>query len=119
MPVPHKLNVLGDFYVEDGCCMCCDVPFNEATQMFKYDDTNHCYVCRQPQTSDDVDAMIRAMFHSETECIFYRGGNPEIFRRLTEYGLVEQCDNKSIRFAKIEKRIALRPVKQKPWWKIW
>jgi hypothetical protein len=27
---PHPANVPGDFYVEDGCCTMCEVPFAEA-----------------------------------------------------------------------------------------
>jgi len=27
---PHRLNVIGDFYVADDCCTACDVPEAEA-----------------------------------------------------------------------------------------
>ena len=31
---PHPANVPGDFYVEDGCCTMCLVPFTEAPELF-------------------------------------------------------------------------------------
>ena len=32
----HPLNVAGPFYVEDGCCLLCDVPRGLASDMFKF-----------------------------------------------------------------------------------
>jgi hypothetical protein len=31
---PHAANVAGAFYVEDGCCTMCEVPFAEAPELF-------------------------------------------------------------------------------------
>ena len=113
MPTPHKLNTPGDFYVEDGCCMCCDVPMIEAPGMFKYDAVNHCYVCKQPRDSDDVEAMIKTIRNSETECIYYRGEDPEIVRRLHELALERQCDSTVVRQSQI---VELKSPFSKRWW---
>lgn len=83
---PHKDNVPGPFYVCDGCCISCEIPFVEAPGMFAYDDQSHCYVSKQPQTKNELDKMIRAVLGSEVECIRYTGDDEEINRRLAEAG---------------------------------
>jgi len=90
---PHPLNAPGDFYVEDGCCTACEVPFTEAPGQFKYDDSYHCYVCRQPSTPEDINGMLNAIACSELQCIRYRGADAQIFDRLAAIGEVEICDN--------------------------
>ncbi len=89
---PHHLNAIGPFYVVDGCCTACNVPFSEAPSLFAYDDCNHCYVKRQPQTTDELDGMLRAMWAAELQCIRYRGEEPEVLRRLGELGEEQLCD---------------------------
>jgi hypothetical protein len=60
--IPHSANVPGDFYVEDGCCTMCEVPFAEAPDLFgSVQDPRgytHCYVKRQPETPDELDQMV-------------------------------------------------------------
>lgn len=89
---PHKDNAPGPFYVCDGCCTACDVPFVEAPGMFAYDDKNHCYVNRQPQTESDLSRMIRTVYGAELECIRYRGEDKDVLRRLAEAGLGHLAD---------------------------
>jgi len=45
----HPLNIEGDFYVENGCCITCDLPRTLAPDMFRYTaQKDHCYVYKQP-----------------------------------------------------------------------
>jgi hypothetical protein len=59
---PHPLNVIGDYYVQDGCCMSCTVPQSEAPNLFGV--TNepyyHCYVKQQPTTPEESKRMLTA-----------------------------------------------------------
>jgi hypothetical protein len=70
---PHPRNAPGDFYVEDGCCTTCDVPFYYAPDLFKYDNTEtHCFVSKQPANEAENYQIIKALWASELECIRYR-----------------------------------------------
>jgi hypothetical protein len=88
----HPNNVPGPFYVVDGCCTACGVPFAEAPGLFAYDGAYHCYVKRQPGTKDELNGMLRAAWASEVQCIRYRGKDPEVLRRLAELGEAHLCD---------------------------
>jgi hypothetical protein len=81
----HRLNVVGHFYVEDGCCTSCGVPDVTAPELFGEADDS-CFVKRQPQTPSEVDRMLRAMITSELGCIRYAGVDQAIIRRLAEAG---------------------------------
>src|SRR4051794_8313310 len=89
---PHPMNVPGPFYVVDGCCTACDVPFAEAPGLFAYDGKNHCFVKHQPETKGDLNHMMRAAWAAELQCIRYRGQDPEILRRFGELGEPRLCD---------------------------
>ena len=89
---PHPLNASGDFYVEDGCCTSCEMPFTEAPGHFQYDDSGHCYVCKQPITSAEVRNMISAVSVSEVSCIRYAGSDAEVLSKLIALNEREQCD---------------------------
>lgn len=89
---PHPKNVPGPFYVENGCCTACDVPFTLAPDHFAYDGEGHCYVKRQPVNKEEIDRMLRAAWAAELECIRYRGQGPEVLRRLGEAGEPQLCD---------------------------
>lgn len=95
MPIsekPHEANVPGPFYVCDGCCTACDVPFHGTPDLFSYDDQNHCYVSKQPESKSDTTRMIRTLLSSELECIRYGGSDPEVLRRLAESGNAHLSD---------------------------
>jgi hypothetical protein len=89
---PHQSNAPGPFYVVDGCCTACNVPFVEAPGLFAYDGTNHCYVKRQPASKVELNHMLRAVWVAELQCIRYRGQDPEVLRRLGELGEPQLCD---------------------------
>lgn len=96
MPSPsHPANAPGDFYVEDGCCIACGVPLNEAPDVFDWagePDRSHCVVVRQPLTTAAVNRTLNAMHAAEVDCIRYRGVDAEITRRIVEMGSRDQCD---------------------------
>jgi hypothetical protein len=93
---PHPANVSGDFYVEDGCCTMCEVPFAEAPNLFgTCQDPNgypHCYVKRQPETLAELEQMVSAIRCAELECIRYRGRDKVILDRLVQVGQRGICD---------------------------
>tara|TARA_R100000789_G_C2965165_1_gene139110 strand:- start:69 stop:743 length:675 start_codon:yes stop_codon:yes gene_type:complete len=91
---PHPLNVIGDFYVEDGCCTACDVPQTEAPDLFGMttDPHYHCYVKRQPQSKSEYDQMLSAIACAELQCIHYRGNDPALISRLSAMDVMEICD---------------------------
>jgi len=92
---PHPLNVPGDFYVEDGCCTLCLVPFTEAPGMFGLIEdgkNSHCYIKKQPTSEVEEDQMASAMWAAELSCIRYAGSNQRIIQRLLELNEGAQCD---------------------------
>jgi hypothetical protein len=95
--VPHHANVAGDFYVEDGCCTMCEVPFTEATGLFGHhadpEGYQHCFVKRQPQDLIELEQMVSAIRCAELGCIRYRGDDRLIISRLREADSLDVCDN--------------------------
>jgi hypothetical protein len=94
---PHPANVPGDFYVEDGCCTLCEVPFSEAPELFAYwpnaDAPQHCYVKRQPENPDELETMVSVIRCAELQCIHYRGNDQSLQLRLVEMGEGLACDS--------------------------
>lgn len=94
---PHPENVPGDFYVEDGCCTMCEVPFSEAPALFgvHHDPRGyfHCYVKRQPETPDELGQMVMVIRCAELRCIRYRGSDRRVQSRLIEVGEGIICDD--------------------------
>ena len=98
----HLLNVVGPFYVEDGCCTACGVPQAEAPGFLTDLDElagGHCYVKRQPQTEEQLDAAVQAMVVAEFECIRYGGDDPVVLEKIRHAAarynaprLTLQCD---------------------------
>lgn len=105
---PHPKNVKGDFYVEDGCCTACDLPSEEAPDMFEYEDM-HCYVCKQPTTDAEVIKILNAMEVQDLDCIQYKGRNKEIINSLKQRSL-ESCisSNLQVFLAKLKSRLGAR-----------
>mgnify|MGYP000125442163 CR=1 FL=1 len=86
------LNVIGPFYVEDGCCTLCGVPDAEAPDLFA-EAEGHCYVRRQPGTSEEIERMLSAIGCAELGCIRYAGDDPTILERLALVGEAAVCDS--------------------------
>lgn len=94
-PTPHPANAPGDFYVEDGCCITCGVPLEEAPDVFAWagePNESHCVVANQPKTGSAVDRTLNAMWSGEIQCIRYRGADSDIVRRIVEMGYTDLCD---------------------------
>lgn len=90
---PHRLNVEGPFYVEDGCCTACGVPEAIAPEMFAYDASTHCYVKRQPETVAELESALQVVRSQELGCVRYRGTDSVVLRRLAEAGESATCDH--------------------------
>jgi hypothetical protein len=90
-PRPHPLNTPGDYFVEDACCLTCDVPFVFAPDLFAWEHDGegrpvHCYVKTQPETPEERGQIFEAIRHAEAGCIIYRGGDRGVQERLVEAG---------------------------------
>jgi len=77
----YRLNVLGDFYVEDGCCTNCGVPESEAPGLFGVDD-HQCYVKKQPENSAELQQMLSVLHIQELGCIRYAGRDPNVLETI-------------------------------------
>ena len=91
-PVRHHLNVVGDFYVEDGCCTRCGLPESMAPDLFGWDDT-HCWVRRQPEDSHELHRMIGVLEVQEFDCVRYGGTTPTTIRALALDTRSRVCDH--------------------------
>ena len=87
-------NAPGDFYVEADTCLRCCLPHDKAPELMDdcKIDFRECYFCRQPQTPDEVEHAIRAIWVSELNCLRYGGDDQAIIRRLHELGCDGCCD---------------------------
>lgn len=88
----HPLNAAGDFYVVQGCCPSCGVPDANAPELFGWDNEQHCFMKRQPQTWQDLQGMISAMEAADLSCIRYCGKDRAIFDRLHGNYCIDQAD---------------------------
>jgi hypothetical protein len=91
----YRLNVVGDFYVEAGCCTLCGVPAVTAPELFGgFDATGavadgvvQCWVKSQPVSAREFDAMIETMATQEFDCIRYCGSDPAVLPRIPKDNL--------------------------------
>lgn len=91
---PHPKNAAGPFYVVNGCCASCELPLEDAPELFAFDGKSHCYVKRQPSSKEEFDKALLAASGAELACIRYKGSDPEILRRFAELGRPELCDDR-------------------------
>lgn len=92
----HRINqsivesALGDFYVQDTCCLSCGVPQAIAADLVGWTNENHsqCYWIKQPETQDELERAIKIIHAQELGCHRYAGNDPAIVRRLP----AEECD---------------------------
>ena len=91
---PHPLNAPGDFYVEDGCCTMCEMPFEVAADLFGTTETPywHCYVKKQPSSESEIASMIDAISCADLKCIRYRGKDAKILVSLESVNELDVCD---------------------------
>jgi len=95
---PHRLNVVGPFYVQDGCCTACAMAEHEAPELFAWDDEHHCYVKKQPTTPEELDHMLSAIACADLGCIRYRGHDTSILNALARIDEIDKCDQAGWRF---------------------
>lgn len=100
------MNAPGDFYVENGCCTACDLPRVEAPDLFMYDDDNHCYICKQPSSDEEVVRILNAMDVQELDCIQYKGRDQKILAGLEERNL-NHCTSSNLQvfWAKVKAKL--------------
>lgn len=94
-PHQHPANAPGGFYVVDGCCTGCEVPFVAAPELFAWDRTKgypHCFVKRQPATPEEVGQMMDAVAMAELACIRYGGTEPALIQLMVRSGNGWLCD---------------------------
>jgi hypothetical protein len=123
---PHPCNASGDFYVEDGCCTSCNMPFTVAADLFTSADDGHCYVSKQPTTDAESDRMLQAFQVQDVGCIRYKGTSRVIQIKLVAAGEAEQCDHLDNDLAAPSKEVAAdkwglqgNTVKRRVWWRFW
>jgi hypothetical protein len=88
----HPANMSGDFYVEDGVCITCLAPEQEAPELLGMHPEGHCSFKKQPSTPEEIERAIEAVRVSCVAGLRYGGNNPEILRRLVANGDKTQCD---------------------------
>jgi hypothetical protein len=93
----YKLNVLGDFYVEDGQCISCTMPILESPNLIGEDNSSdtgyHCYFKKQPESPSEIQSAIDAMDVSCCEAHRYCGSDSKIIQMLKARGLKSQIDD--------------------------
>jgi hypothetical protein len=91
----HKrtpLNAKGDFYVEKDTCLICMAPEHEAPGLMGYDEETGCYFKRQPQTPEEIEHAVEAVWVSCVQALRYAGNDPVILEKLRAKGCKSRCD---------------------------
>ena len=95
----HPLNAPGPFYVEDGQCVTCLGPREQAPGLVGYFEEPpglrgcaHCYVRKQPDTPEELERMIGALVGSFCGGLRYCGDDPTVLERLKRAGCASRCD---------------------------
>jgi hypothetical protein len=126
MRKPYPKNVSGDFYVEDGCCTSCGMPFTVAENLFSQESDGHCYVSKQPSDAQEMHQMIQALVVQDMGCIRYKGSNRVIQIKLVASGEGAQCDHLHPDLLNLSKEVEADRSGLKPglpvgraWWRFW
>ncbi len=96
-------NAPGSFYVIQDQCILCALPPETAPRSITWSDQTfrfngcrdcptHCRVERQPETDEEVAALIEAACASCVEAIRYCGTDPKILASFRERGYERLCD---------------------------
>ncbi|MDR6564364.1 MULTISPECIES: ferredoxin [unclassified Arcicella] len=96
IPERYPENSQGDFYVENGVCITCGAPENEAPDLIEHSklECGHCYFKKQPQTEDEIQRAINAIAVSCISGLRYGGTDEKILKKLYDMGESAQCDHK-------------------------
>ena len=80
---PHHLNAPGPFFVEKDQCIACRAPENEAPELMSFDEQGEsCYFHRQPQSPEEIEHAIQAVWVACCDVVHYDGDDPKILVRL-------------------------------------
>jgi hypothetical protein len=93
-------NAPGGFYVIKGRCITCELPIAVAPNNVSYnrcpkrkeDGSLHCRVHKQPESDEEISAMVQAVAGSCVEAIRYCGTDARILAALRKIGAERQCD---------------------------
>lgn len=96
-------NAPGPFYVIKDHCIICALPPETAPhsitwseETFRFNDCmncpTHCRVERQPETDEEIAAVIEAACGSCVEAIRYCGTDPQILAKFRDLGYERLCD---------------------------
>jgi hypothetical protein len=104
----HPKNAPGDFYVGKNECIACGAPEREAPELMSHTREGgdyHCFFHRQPETSEEVEHAVWAVFISCCDSVYYAGKDDKLMAQLREldrrYGCPSDSDGKtSPRFPK-------------------
>jgi hypothetical protein len=96
IPLPQRVpqNAPGDFYVQAGMCTACCLPHGEAPDLLNdaKQAFHECFFRRQPQTPEEVDRAISALWVSEVCALRYAGSDPQIIAKLRSRDCGHLCD---------------------------
>jgi hypothetical protein len=88
----HPSNSDGPFYVLADECIACGAAEQQAKGLMSHDDNGSCFFARQPFTTEETDAAIRALWSSCCEAIRYSGDDVAILTRIAQIGSASACD---------------------------
>ena len=92
-------SVPGDFYVGADECITCGAPEHEAPDLMRMDEDG-CFFAKQPDTPQEVERAVMAVWVSCCDAVRYRGNDPVILERLKQLeGVASDV--------------------RRPWWKFW
>ncbi len=88
-------NVEGPFYITTQCIICGLPPETAPDNISFAPDCERPHTCRfskQPETQEELNAVLDAMWGSCVEAVRYGGTDPEILRQIKERGLSHLAD---------------------------
>ena len=95
---PYEASIEGPFYVSDWCLICA-LPVETAPANIQWHFTKNCgdcpsscHIAKQPETDEELAAVLEAMCHSCVEAIRYRGTDPKVLQTLRDRGMKRLCD---------------------------
>lgn len=95
LPQRVPQNVAGDFYVEANLCTRCCLVHGEAPELLNDPEQpfEECFFRRQPETSEEIDRAIDAVYVSEMCALRYGGTDPDILARFRARNAAAYCDH--------------------------
>ena len=93
-------NAPGDFYVVKDSCITCGLPGETAPGCVswnrcpkeKEDGSLHCRVHKQPESDEEIEAMVEATMGSCVEAMRYCGTDERILAAFKKAGMERVCD---------------------------